>query len=57
MGLATNLYLEVEQLGMKTAFLYGELEEEIYIEQVEGFKAKSKKYLVCKLRKNLYGLK
>ena len=49
--------LEVEQLDVKTAFLHGDLEEEIYMEQPEGFKARGKEDLVCRLRKSLYGLK
>ena len=42
---------------MKTTFLHSDLEEEIYMEQPEGFKVKGKENLVCKLRKSLYGLK
>ena len=57
LGLAARLNLEVEQLDVKTAFLHGDLEEEIYMEQPEGFKVKGKENLVCKLRKSLYGLK
>ena len=48
-----DLYLE--QLDMKTAFLNGELEEEIYMFQPEGFEEKEN--LVCRLNKYLYGLK
>jgi hypothetical protein len=49
--------LELEKLDVKTAFLHGELEEDIYIEQPEGFVIPGKEKLVCKLKKSLYGLK
>jgi hypothetical protein len=49
--------LEVEQMDVKTTFLHGDLEEEIYMKQPEGFVVKGKKELVCKLKKTLYGLK
>jgi hypothetical protein len=49
--------LEVEQMDVKTTFLHGDLEEEIYMKQLEGFVVKGKKELVCKLKKSLYGLK
>ena len=42
---------------MKTTFLHGDLEEEIYMKQLEGFIVKGKNELVCKLKKSLYGLK
>ena len=48
---------EVEQMDVKTKFLHGDLEEEIYMKQPEGFAVKGKKELVCKLKKSLYGLK
>ncbi|CAL5429326.1 unnamed protein product [Camellia sinensis] len=57
LGLAACLNLEVEQMDIKIAFLHDDLEEEIYMEQPEGFEAKEKQYLVCKLKKSLYGLK
>ena len=42
---------------MNTAFLYGDLEEDIYIIQLERFIAQEQENLVCKLKKSLYGLK
>ena len=42
LGLATRLNLEVEQLGVKTAFLHGDLKEDIYMQQPEGFEVKGK---------------
>ena len=48
---------EIEQLNVKTTFLHGELEEEIYMQQPEGFMMKGKENFICRLRKNLYSLK
>ena len=57
LGLVAALDLECEQLDVKTTFLHGGLEEEIYMEKPKGFKIKGKEKLVCRLKKNLYGLK
>jgi hypothetical protein len=48
---------ELEQLDVKTAFLHGELEKVIYMDQPEGFVIPGKENLVCRLKKSLYGLK
>ena len=44
-------------MDLKTAILNGDLEEEIYMDQPEGFIAKGQENKVCKLVKSLYGLK
>ena len=44
-------------MDVKTTFLNGELEEEIYMDQSDGFVAKGQEGKVCKLLKSLYGLK
>ncbi|KAD6454592.1 hypothetical protein E3N88_09298 [Mikania micrantha] len=49
--------LEVHQMDVKTSFLNRDLEEEIYMEQSEGFSAPSQEGKMCKLVKSLYGLK
>ena len=55
--LAVSMDLEVEQLDVKTAFLHGDLEEEIYMLQLEGFQVKGMEKLMCRLRKSFCGLK
>ena len=57
LGLTTSLDLEIEQMDVKTVFLHGDLDKEIYMEQAEGFIIKGKEDYVCKLKKSLYGLK
>ncbi|KAL4026095.1 hypothetical protein IC575_014519 [Cucumis melo] len=49
--------LLIHQMDVKTAFLNGGLEEEIYMEQPKGFIVQDQESKVCKLDKFLYGLK
>ncbi|KAM1450369.1 hypothetical protein ACFX2I_037618 [Malus domestica] len=48
---------EIWQMDVKTAFLNGYLEEELYMTQPEGFVSKFEKTKVCKLQRSIYGLK
>jgi hypothetical protein len=49
-------YFHLEQLDVKTTFFHGDLDEEIYIQQPQGYEVKGKENLVCRLNKRLYGL-
>ena len=49
--------LHLEQLDVKTTFLHRDLEEEIYMQQPQGYEVKGKENLVCRLKKGLYSLK
>ena len=57
MALVAHYDLFLHQMDVKTAFLNGKLEEEIYMKQPEGFVNKGEEKLVCKLNKSIYGLK
>jgi hypothetical protein len=48
---------EIHQMDVKSAFLNGVLNEEIYMEQPQGFVAAGQENKVCRLKKALYGLK
>ena len=57
LALVVQYGLELDPLDMKTIFLHGDLEEEIYKSQPTGFETAGKGYIVCKLKKMLYRLK
>jgi ATP-binding cassette subfamily B (MDR/TAP) protein 1 len=57
LGVVAHEDLELLQLYVKTTFLHGDLDEEIYMEQPQGFTSLGLEHLVCRLRKSLYGLK
>jgi hypothetical protein len=57
MALVAHFDLELHQMDVKTAFLNGDLNEEVYMKQPEGFCADKDSPLVCKLNKSIYGLK
>ena len=56
-SLVSVLGWKLHQMDVKTTFLNGKIEEEVYIEQPEGFELHGKESHVCKLKKALYGLK
>ena len=57
LALASVYSLFVHQMDVKTSFLNGNLDEEVYMEQPEGFVLPGNENKVCKLIKSVYGLK
>ena len=49
--------LELHQMDVKIVFLNGELDEEIYMEQLVGFISQGQEHKVCRLLKSIYSLK
>ena len=56
-AIAASRGWEIHHLDVKTAFLHGELKEEVYVKQPEGFEVRGEEGKVYKLRKALYGLR
>ena len=56
-ALTAVLDLALYQMDVKTAFLHGDIDEEIYMRQLEGFVVSGQEKMVCKLKRSLYGLK
>ena len=57
MALVAHFDLELHQMNVKTTFLNGSLEEEVYMDQPEGFIIDGKENKVCLLKRSIYGLK
>ncbi len=57
LAVVAHLDLELEQMDVVTAFLNGDLKEDIFMAVPEGLKSKTTSGKLCKLRKSLYGLK
>ncbi|GMI70226.1 cysteine-rich RLK (RECEPTOR-like protein kinase) 8 [Hibiscus trionum] len=57
LALVAQFDLELQQMDVKTSFLNGDLEEEVYMKQPEGFSSSDGENLVCKLKNSIYGLK
>jgi hypothetical protein len=56
-ALAAKMKWKLHQMDVKTNFLNGVIEEEVYIEQPQGFEVEDRKSHVCRLKKALYRLK
>jgi len=57
LALVAHFGLELQKMDVKTNFLNGDLEDEVYMKQPKGFSSKNREHLVCKLKKSIYGLK
>jgi len=57
LSLSSQMGWKIHQMDVKTAFLNGLIEEEVYIEQPEGFETFDRESHVCRLKRALYGLK
>jgi hypothetical protein len=56
-ALVAKMKWKLHQMDVKTAFLNGVIEEEVYIEQPQGLEVEDRKSHVCQLKKALCGLK
>jgi hypothetical protein len=57
MALVAHYDLELHQMDVKIVFLNGDLQENVYMAQSEGFVMKGKEHMGYKLKKSIYGLK
>ena len=57
MTLVAHFDFDLHQMDVKTTFFNGNLEEEVYMKQPEGFSSSEGEHLVWKLKKSIYGLK
>jgi hypothetical protein len=57
LAVAAARKMKVRHFDVKTAFLNGEIEEDLFMSQPEGYISKGEEQLVCKLNRSIYGLK
>ena len=57
MALVAHYNLELHQMDVKTAFLNGDLNENVYMAQPKDFVMEGKERMGCRLKKSIYGLK
>ena len=55
LAISSSMHWEVHHMDVKSSFIHGDIHEEIYMKQPEGYITDP--YLFCKLKKSLYGLK
>ena len=53
LAIAASLDYKIWQMDVKTAFLNGSLEEDIYMQQPEGFIARGQEHMACKLQRSI----
>ena len=57
LAIANQLDMDIHQMDVKTAFLNGNIDKDIYMRQPEGYENCENPHMVCKLNKSIYGLK
>ena len=57
MAIVAEMGWKIHQMDVKTTFLNGLIEKEVYIEQPLGFEMHGRESHVCRLKKALYGMK
>lgn len=57
LAIASMHQIALKHLDVRTAYLHGDLEEEVFMKQPPGFEESGQEHLVCRLRKSIYGLK
>ena len=57
LALAAHRKMKLQQMDVKTAFLNGELTDEVYMSQPKGFAKEGQEDCVCQLKRSIYGLK
>jgi len=55
--IAAGMDWKIQHMDVKTTFLNGFIQEEVYIEQPQGFEVHGRESHVCRLKKAFYGLK